>query len=78
MYIFMHQCIRISLYMYILCMHVSVYVCMYHTYVYDACMYAMNVFFIKLRLLIFFNGLVRGPGPPIDPPLVRMHRGIVT
>jgi len=54
----MYACINvfISLYMYVLCMHVSVYVFMYRTYVHDASRYAMN--------LILLNGLVRGPGSP--------------
>src|SRR6218665_2177871 len=66
MYACMHQCIYITVYhMYVLGVHVSVYVCMYNIYVHDACMSA------KLHFLIFLNGLVI----PLDPPLVRMHRG---
>jgi len=46
MYVCMHQCMYISVYACI--MHAcvcSVYVCMYHTYVHDACMYAMDFFY---------------------------------
>src|SRR6218665_3107271 len=79
MYVCIHACIYvcinvgISLYMYVLCMHVSVYVCMYHTYVHDACKHVM-IFFYKITLFNFLNGLVRAR-IPLDPPLVRMHRG---
>src|SRR6218665_3372951 len=53
LFVCMYSCISvyvcISLFMYVLCMHVSVYVCMYHTYVHDACMYAM-IFFLNYTI----------------------------
>jgi len=53
LYVCIHACmylcinVCISLNMYVLCMQVSVYVCMYHTYVHDACRpkYAINIFY---------------------------------
>jgi len=59
------------------CMH-NTYICvnvrMYHTYAYDACMYSM-IFLNKITLFNFFKWLSEGAGIPLDPPLVRMHRG---
>jgi len=48
-------------------------VCIIHTYMMHVCIYSMNYFY-KITLVNFLNGLVRGPDP-LDPPLVRMHRG---
>ena len=67
MYVYLCIC------MYYACM--CVYVCMYHTFIHDAytCMYSMN-FFYKITLFNVLNGFVRGPDP-LDPPLVKMHKG---